>query len=106
MQMKTWGEKIIDVEPNEKVVAAMKTILNEGNAMGEDRSRAVIAAIYDTVSREHRTLQQKFWSNMLRAQIAYADNQYDLRNEQSVKLANAVKKTATDLNLDMGLAHI
>ena len=91
---------------NEAVVAAIKTLMNELNVMGSSHHQQVIDSIYDTVSREHRTLQQAFWSAMLKVQIKYADNAYDLRNEYAVNLANAVKQVAVEHNFDMGLPHI
>ena len=87
----------------DNVTQAISTILDELN--GGNRKK-IASAIYDRLSREHRTLQQAFWSAMLLAQIQYADNRHDLRNEDAVKLAKLVKDLAVRNNMDMGLAFI
>lgn len=88
---------------NDKVKAAVQTILDELNG-GNQREIAI--AILDTVRSDHRTLQQAFWSTMLKAQMSYADSRHDLRNEDAVRLAEEVKKLAVSLNMDMGLRYI
>jgi hypothetical protein len=94
---RTYEQDKIDVQ------AAVKTILNAANGGNQNDLAEVI---WDTVSREHRTIQQCFWSIMLKTQMKYADNQSDLRNEASVKLAGLVKETATKANMDYGLPLI
>src|ERR1017187_6999222 len=90
-------------ESKEKVTEAISVIMDELNG---GPKKKIAMAIYDRVSREHRTLQQAFWSAMLLAQIEYATDPFDLRNEAAVKLANRVKETARANNFDMGLAYI
>ena len=84
----------------DKVRDAVGVILDELNGGNQ---RHVAAAILETVEHEHRTLQQAFWSAMLLAQMNYADNSFDLRNECAVKLAKAVDETAKRLGYDLGL---
>jgi UDP-N-acetyl-D-mannosaminuronate dehydrogenase len=91
---------------NQKVQDAIQTILNEVGAISRQHQQEIVDTIHQTVSQEHRTLQQAFWSKMLLAQIKYAGNSSDLRNEAAVKLAKAVKETATGLNFDYGLPFI
>jgi hypothetical protein len=79
--------------------------MNELNSSGSNR-KVVVNTILDTISREHRTLQQAFWSSMLLAQIQYAENDYDMRNEQAVELAKFVKELAIKYNFDYGLSYI
>ena len=86
-----------------KVQDAIDTIMRELN--GGNRN-VVADAIYQTVTDEHRTLQQLFWNVMLLAQIRYADNPNDLRNEASVNWAKRVKEMAIRLNFDMGFPYI
>ncbi len=86
-----------------KVADAVKVILAELN--GGNRKR-IAASIYSAVAGDHRTLQQAFWSAVLLAQIEYASEPFDGRNEQAVKLANRVKEMAVANNYDMGLAYI
>ena len=88
---------------NTKVKEAIQTILDELNG-GNQREIAI--AILDTVRSEHRTLQQAFWSTMLKAQMGYADSRHDLRNEDAVRLAGLVKQLAINNNMDMGLRYI
>jgi hypothetical protein len=88
---------------NEKVVDAIKIILNELN--GGNR-KDIAMSILVAVTSDHRTLQQSFWSAMLLAQMGYADARNDLRNEQAVLLAKLVKDLAEKNNMDMGLPYI
>lgn len=90
-------------ENDQKVKEAVQTLLCCVNG-GDPRDIAKI--IWDNVSRDHRTLQQGFWSAMLLAQIQYADNPSDLRNEAAVKLAQKVKELAKENNFDYGLPFI
>ena len=88
---------------NENVKQAVKIILDELN--GGNR-KEIAETIFDTVRRDHRTLQQLFWSSILLAQIQYSKVQYDARNQQSVALAVAVEALANERNWDMGLQYI
>ncbi len=90
-------------EINPTVAVAIQTILNELN--GGNRNR-IVESIYQAVSHDHRTIQQLFWSAMLMAQIKYASNSYDARNEQSVILANMVRELAMSNDMDMGLMYL
>lgn len=89
--------------PREKIVEAVKVILDELN--GGNRKQ-IAQSIYHAVSRDHRTLQQAFWSAILLAQIEYATEPFDKRNEQAVQLANKVKELAKENNYDVGLMYI
>ena len=112
---------------NPAVEAAVKALLNETNAMGSDRQADVAFTICETVKGDHRTLQQAFWSVLLKAQILYANAHHDGRNEDAIKLARGVKNAdarwnlqnqsdvqitqgikdvATELNFDLGLRFI
>jgi hypothetical protein len=88
---------------NPKVKAAIETISRELN--GGNRKQ-IANTIYETISRDHRTLQQAFWSSMLLAQIRYGENRYDARNESAVMLAMLVRKVAAEHNFDLGLPYI
>lgn len=90
-------------QDKQDVKAAVQTILN---ALNGGNQKELAAVVHDAISRDHRTLQQDFWSMLLMVQIKYADNSSDLRNEAAVKLANAVKQAAIAANLDMGLPRI
>jgi hypothetical protein len=89
-----------EAESKQKVTEAISVIMNELNG---GPKKKIAMAIYDRVSREHRTLQQAFWSAMLLAQIEYATDPFDLRNEAAVKLANRVKEMAKAKQLRYGL---
>jgi len=91
------------VKTNQKVVDALKVILSEMN--GGDK-KEIAASISEVIRCEHRTIQQNFWGVMLKVQMAYAENPFDLRNEASVELAKLVKKVAAENNMDMGLPYI
>ena len=92
------------MEPvNQKVKEAVQTILNELNG---GRGNGIVNAISETVQCEHRTLQQLFWSHMLKAQILYADARHDGRNEKAVEFAALVKRLAEQENVDMGFPYI
>jgi hypothetical protein len=88
---------------NQAVVAAIQTILNEGN--GGNRHE-IADAILEAVRCDHRTLQQNFWSVILQAQIKYADQGFDGRNAAAVEFAKAVKELAIKMNMDMGFPYI
>lgn len=88
---------------NDEVIQAIQVITSAVNRIGRTD---VDKSISEALRREHRTLQQGFWNAILKAQIAYADAGYDLRNEQAVKLAGAVKALAIENNWDMGLPLI
>ena len=88
---------------NSKISDAIDTIMREISGRNQ---RDIAAIIHNVVSNDHRTNQQKFWSAMMLAQIMYADNASDLRNDAAVQLAKLVKDTATENNLDMGLPYI
>jgi hypothetical protein len=92
--------------PNQKVKDAIQALLQELNSMSSSDRKAAVDTIHYTITHEHRTLQQAFWSALLLAQIKYADNSHDMRNECAVKLAKAVKDAATAINLDYGLPFI
>ena len=85
------------------VQAAVQTILN---ALNGGNQKDLAAVIHETVSRDHRTLQQSFWSTMLLAQIKYADNQSDLRNDAAVNWAKKIKEVAVRLAFDLGFPYI
>ena len=85
-----------------KVTDAIRVICNELN--GGNR-RDVAQAVLETVRTEHRTIQQAFWSMMLAVQTQYADNASDLRNEQAVRLAQAVRDLAKQNTWDLGLPN-
>ncbi len=84
------------------VKEAVQTILSTLNGGNQ---RQIAEVIHETVSRDHRTLQQSFWSAFLLAQIRYADNDSDLRNEQAVELAKTVRDAAKAKDFDFGLAN-
>ena len=88
---------------NKRVVEAVKTILEELN--GGNRQK-IARDIFETIRYEHRTLQQHFWSVIVMAQCSYACSQSDLRNADSVKLAQAVKELAEKNNWDGGLSYV
>ena len=93
---------VTDTE-REQVAQAVKMLLETANGR---KARDIAEVIHATVSREHRTLQQGFWSALLLAQIKYADNPHDLRNEQAVELAKLVKEVATARHFDLGLMYV
>lgn len=90
-------------ENNQKVKEAVQTLLNCVNG-GDHRDIGKI--IWETVSLDHRTLQQGFWSAILLAQIQYANNPSDLRNYMAVDFAKKVKNLAKDNNYDYGFPLI
>lgn len=92
--------RIMEVE--KRVQDAISVLMDELNSSA---TRVVAKAVLDRVCREHRTLQQSFWNMMLNVQMNYADASFDLRNEQAVKLAQAVDKLALANNWDLGLPH-
>jgi hypothetical protein len=94
------------IEPNQKVVDAVKLICAELNNISSSGRRSVAAGIYEGLAQEHRTIKQSFWSAILLAQIEYATDPFDQRNEQSVQLANRVKEVAIKNNFDFGLAFL
>ena len=51
--------------------------------------------LVDLMSKDHRTHQQNFTRLMLEYLKNIADNEYDLRNEASVKVARELKATVS-----------
>lgn len=92
-----------EAAPKDVVEKAIKDILRE---LSRGNVREIAQTIYGTVYAHHRTAQQLFWSAMLLAQIEYATDPYDGRNEAAVILANRVKEAAVKLNYDLGLPYI
>jgi hypothetical protein len=91
-------------QTNQKVVDAVNTILRELNGGNKNE---IVASIFETLSVEHRTIQQLFWGVMLKVQISYYANiPFDQRNEASVKLAKLVREVAIKNNLDTGLPYV
>jgi len=70
-------------EKKEKVETAINVIMREINCMGDERDVGV--AVRDKVLRDHPTLQQRFFADVLVPIIkGYADNPYtDARNQAS-----------------------
>ena len=87
----------------QKVKDAINTIVDELNG---GNCGVIADVINEALHRQHRTLQQKFWSAILLAQIDYASHDHDLRNEAAVNWAKAVKELAREKNTDMGLPLI
>ena len=92
------------MQKNKKVFDALQVILGE---MNNTYQRDVVNTLTQAILAEHRSIQQIFWSSMLLIQIRYADTgEFDLRNEQSVKFAKAVRKLAIEMNMDFGMARV
>lgn len=87
-------------EINDRVTEAVSIILD---ALNGTSSRDVKEVVLRRLTREHRTLQQSFWSMITLALIDYADAPNDLRNEMAVRLAEKFKEFAIKNNFDMGL---
>ena len=83
-----------------RVTEAMSTILN---ALNGTSARDVKDTISKRLCREHRTLQQSFWSMITLLLIDYADAPHDLRNEMAVRLAEKFRDMAQKNNFDYGL---
>jgi len=63
----------------------------------------------DEMSREHRTLQQSMTGLMLiwfEHLSKLNDNQYDLRNEDSVRIAKVIMKAISDADMVPHLRYI
>lgn len=90
-------------EQKERVKESFRCFLVESSSapVGE-----VVEMILENIRGEHRTLQQKYWSVQLLAQIKYSEEAFDIRNQASVNLAREVKKISRDLNYDLGLPRI
>jgi len=52
---------------------------------------AISDAMYDVLIHNHRTVQQRFISNVVRMLLRYADEHHDLRNEAAVKLCGIIR---------------
>jgi len=48
-------------------------------------------AMYDVLTHNHRTVQQRFISNIVRMLLRYADEHHDLRNEAAVRLCGEIR---------------
>ena len=90
-------------EINDRVVEAVSVILD---ALNGGNQRQISEVVLRRLTKEHRTIQQSFWSMMLLTQIEYAGANFDLRNEMAVRLANKVKEVAVKNNFDLGLPNI
>jgi hypothetical protein len=87
-------------EITNRVTEAVSTILD---ALNGTSSREVKEMVLKRLLREHRTLQQSFWSMITLMLIDYANAPNDLRNEMAVRLATKFKEMAEKNNFDYGL---
>ena len=83
-----------ETEKKEEVRQAVKTIIDNINAMGFEKEVGNI--IVDEIGKTHRTLQQRFFADVLKPIILdFAERGeqgwFDLRNEASCNTAKALK---------------
>lgn len=75
-----------------KVLAAMKTLIDETNTMGSEP--LVAMAMVDGLTSEHRTLQQNFFRSFICMLHKWTKGDVakmtDLRNEDSWRFANKI----------------
>jgi hypothetical protein len=90
-------------QEEEVVTRAVKDILGVLNGRNTQRLAGVV---HEEIISDHRTVQQSFWSLMLLAQMQYAYEASDARNEAAVKLAYQVRQLAIKLHFDLGLPRI
>lgn len=74
----------------DKAAKAMRDLLDCTNVMGSEKD--VARAISDTLSKEHRTLQNSFFRSFVMAMDTYKDARSDARNESSIKFANEISE--------------
>jgi len=86
----------------ERIDAVRKAIQAITQELNGGSRKEVAKVIVDTLRTEHRTLQASFWSAILLAQIEYGDFAHDLRNQDAVEFAQAVKKLAQTKSFDFG----
>ncbi len=82
------GEQTLE----EQATEAFDTLFRVINKMGGGE-KAIVAALNEKMNREHRTLIQQWWGAIATVIKEYAANKFfDLRNEDSIKWAQAVSK--------------
>ena len=52
---------------------------------------AISDAMYDVLTHNHRTCQQRFVSNIVQVLLRYADEHHDIRNEAAVRLCGIIR---------------
>lgn len=80
-------------QSRENIKSAMETLMREANKMGNERNMA--RAMFESMSGEHRTIQQSFMKSLAGALSQYAEfgeRYHDARNEAAVKWASEVSK--------------
>jgi hypothetical protein len=84
-----------------KVVDAFKVLSYAINQMGSEEKMATI--LLRCITRDHRTLQQSFWTIMFKVMEKYGKldkvRYSDLRNEDSIKNCEEVTKVMEEKNL-------
>ena len=83
----------------EEIKTAMEALFHAVNCMSGEEER--IKAVREVFSREHRTLQQSFFREVVIPILHQAADQYkskdmDLRNEDSCRLANQIVRCVED----------
>jgi hypothetical protein len=83
--------------PQKEIDDALKVIFDNLNIMGREKTSGQY--IVDFVRKQHRTLQQNFFGQVIIPLIMdfakrYDDKQYDPRNEASCKAAKEMEKVS------------
>lgn len=77
----------MQIERNERIEAAMETLLNECNMLGRNNVGEIMGAYLYT---QHRTIQQNFMREVVEMCKEYSTTGTDLRNEGAVELAKYI----------------
>ena len=81
----------------QKVMDAMKIIIDYGNVMGH-KGTDTAEILVDALEDSHRTLQQSAISALIQTLIFYAEARNDGRNEYSVRVCKAITQFLEEKN--------
>jgi len=100
----TWEEQVeqSDRKCKERIKDIIDKLFTELNRMGNERK--VGEFVTEAIRYQHRTLQQNYFSNVILPSIKdfakrYDEGQFDLRNEESCKLAKKIEPVVKDVYL-------
>ena len=100
----TWEEQneLADMKCKERIRQIVSDLFNELNKMGNEQK--VGEFVIDAIRYQHRTLQQNYFGHVILPSIMdfakrYDEDNFDLRNEMSCRLAKKIEPVIKDAHL-------
>jgi len=100
----TWEEQneLADMKCKERIRQIVSDLFNELNKMGNEQKLGEF--VIDAIRYQHRTLQQNYFGHVILPSIMdfakrYDEDNFDLRNEMSCRLAKKIEPVIKDAHL-------